>query len=501
MLMMLLTCSVALLLAGLAFVGYDLLMARRALTRETTILADVLGNNSTAALSFNAPTTAEEMLSALKTQPHIVTACLYDRSGRVFAIYARPQATAHIPAQVENRRPQFESNRLSLFRPIRLSNKLVGTIYLESDLTELTERVHWYILVVLVKILLVMLVVTALALKLQDFISRPILNLTATAKSVAERRNYSARVPKTTEDELGLLTDAFNDMLTQIQHRDDALQHAHNELEERVTQRTTELSQANAALQREVGERQCAQAGLQIKAQELAHSNAELEQFAYIASHDLQEPVRMVSSYLQLLEHRCGDKLDGEAREFINFAVDGAARMRTLIKDLLEYSRVGRRKQSVVPIDCREVFETVLRNLQAAKEEAHATVTAGTLPTVAADPIEIMQVFQNLIGNAIKFHGPQPPVIRVEAARQDSYWQFSVRDNGIGIEPEYRDRIFVIFQRLHNRAEYPGNGLGLAICKKIVERYGGRIWVDSQLGQGSTFYFTLPAAHVKDSPP
>ena len=291
----------------------------------------------------------------------------------------------------------------------------------------------------------------------------------------------------------------FNEMLSQIQRRDRALHKAHDDLEERVAQRTAELSEANASLQVEVGERKCAEAGLRLKTEELARSNTELEQFAYVASHDLQEPLRMVSSYLQLVEQRYSGKLDAEATEFINYAVDGAGRMRTLIRDLLEYSRVGRRRQALSPVNCDEVFANVVHSLQQAISEAQAQVTAGPLPTVLADQTELTQLLQNLIGNALKFHGPQPPVIRVETVRDDGHWRFAVRDNGIGIAPEYFDKVFVIFQRLHSRADYPGTGLGLAICKKIVDRYGGRIWIESTVGQGTTFYFTLPVKTETES--
>ena len=243
-----------------------------------------------------------------------------------------------------------------------------------------------------------------------------------------------------------------------------------------------------------INERKQAEAALARQAQELARSNVELEQFAYVASHDLQEPLRMVRSYVQLLERRYKNKLDADADEFIAYAVDGAARMQTLINDLLAYSRIGTQGKTPHPTNCAEVLERVLANLSIAIEESEAVVTYDALPTVLADEVQLSQLFQNLIGNAIKFRGEATPKIQVGAERKDGEWLFWVRDNGIGIAPEYYHRLFMIFQRLHSRDEYPGTGIGLAICKKIVERHGGRIWVESVgvPGKGTTFYFSLP---------
>jgi signal transduction histidine kinase len=224
----------------------------------------------------------------------------------------------------------------------------------------------------------------------------------------------------------------------------------------------------------------------------LERSNTELQQFAYTASHDLNEPLRMITSYLQLLQDRLKGKLDAQANEFIAYAMDGAQRMRALIADLLAYSRLDAQKNTFQETDCQEVFDTAIQNLRVAIEENKATINHEALPHVCGDPLQLTQVFQNLIGNALKFHGSEPPLIQVGANQQDGNWIFSVRDNGIGIDPKDFDRIFVIFQRLHTRQEYSGTGVGLSICKKIVERHGGRIWVESTPRKGSTFYFTLP---------
>jgi PAS domain S-box-containing protein len=231
---------------------------------------------------------------------------------------------------------------------------------------------------------------------------------------------------------------------------------------------------------------------LAAKAVELARSNAELEQFAYVSSHDLQEPLRMVSSYLQLIESRYKEHLDEDGHEFIRYAVDGAKRMQALINDLLSFSRVGTRGKPFGPVESEASLKDALNNLEVAIETDHAKVEYGALPKVTADVGQLTQLFQNLVGNAIKFHGEAAPAVHIEATRGDGVWTFAVRDNGIGIDPKYFDRVFIVFQRLHARDDYPGTGIGLAICKKIVERHGGRIWVESEPGKGSTFRFTLP---------
>ena len=242
---------------------------------------------------------------------------------------------------------------------------------------------------------------------------------------------------------------------------------------------------------RDITERKRHEAELNEMLKDLERSNAELEQFAYVASHDLQEPLRMISSYVELLAEDYQDKLGVEADEFIGYAVDGAQRMQDMIVALLEYSRVGTRGNPFEIVDCENVIQQATDNLQLAIEESGALVSHDPLPKVMADQIQLVQLFQNLISNAIKFRSEEPPRIHISSKHEKKGQAFSVIDNGIGIAPEYQERIFVIFQRLHDREEYPGTGIGLSICKRIVERHGGQIWVESEPGKGSTFYFTI----------
>ncbi len=263
-------------------------------------------------------------------------------------------------------------------------------------------------------------------------------------------------------------------------------------LEELVALRTSELEAANSQLLREVRQRQRAEQSLRVTAEELARSNQDLEQFAYVASHDLQEPLRAVAGYLGLIEARYRSLLDDKGRHHLDGAVQGASRMHTLINDLLRLSRVDTRAKEFAEVGLDAVLEGALNDLSASIQEAGASITRDPLPALRVDGAQMTQLFQNLIGNALKFRSETPPRIHVGAERRDHEWLFSVRDNGIGIEPQYFQRIFLIFQRLHTRSQYPGTGIGLAICKKIIERHGGAIWVESRPGEGSTFHFTLP---------
>jgi len=323
----------------------------------------------------------------------------------------------------------------------------IGYLHVEFALDEPQARARHLAMGILLTTLVCLAVGGAVAVALAARFARPIVEMAQAARQIGEGM-LETRVSIKRSDELGMLAQSMNEL---------------------------------------AASRQKAEKDLADQAKELARSNQELEQFAYVASHDLQEPLRMVASYSQLLERRYKNHLDGEAGEFFDYIVDGVKRMQGLIHDLLLYSRVGTGGQDFAPTDCGAVMRRVLAVLRGAVEESGAQVTQDALPTVMADESQLEQLFQNLIGNAVKYCNSGAPAVHVSCQREEGRWLFSVKDNGIGIDPQFAEKIFVIFQRLHSREEYAGSGIGLAVCKKIVERHGGKIWVESESGKGRHF--------------
>jgi signal transduction histidine kinase len=318
-------------------------------------------------------------------------------------------------------------------------------------------------------LILVFILCGIMALLIARSISEPIKKLTRGAEIVGSG-NLDYKVETDLNDEIGELSRTFDKMTRDLKS----------------------ITASRDELNREIVVRKLAEEDLQKALSELERSNRELEQFAYVASHDLQEPLRMVASYVRLLEKKYRGQLDEKADQYIHFAVDGALRMQKLIEGLLAYARIGRGGE-FMPVDTSDVVSRVVSDLSESLQESHAVVTKDDLPTVTGDETLLMQLFQNLIRNGVKFRRPEvPPQVHISAKKEGKEWVFSVRDNGIGIDQAYAERIFLIFQRLHTREEYPGTGIGLALCKKIVERHHGRIWVESAPGEGATFFFTIP---------
>jgi signal transduction histidine kinase len=322
-------------------------------------------------------------------------------------------------------------------------------------------------------VLMILAIVIALsgvmAFSMAQSISRPIKQLSEGAAKIGSG-NLDFKLAINQKDEIGRLSRSF----------------------EKMTRDLKSITTSRDELNKEIDIRKKAETALLKTAEDLARSNKDLEQFAYVASHDLQEPLRAVAGFMGLLKKQFGDAMNETAKEYMDFAVEGAERMQRLIDDLLSYSRVGTRGRKFAIFPMKDAFDNAIKNLKIAIDEANATVTCGDMPEIYGDASQMTQLLQNLIGNAIKFHGPKRPEINVIALRKDGHWQISVADNGIGIEPQYFERIFLIFQRLHGRAQYKGTGIGLAVCKRIVERHGGRIWVESKPNEGTVFYFTIP---------
>lgn len=455
-----------------AFFQYGIVRARADLGRSLRMRAEILGTVSGAAIVFDDAKTGVEILDALRIDPRITAAALYRADRTLFTSLQRTDKD--VLGELETLLPKgqsFSGDRLLLANPIDLKGDRIGYVVLASDLSYLHDAVRQSVAVGGVVLACCLILGGLLSTQLQRVVTQPILTLAEAARTIARSADYSLRVPGQGTDELGALRASFNEMLDQIAHRDRELEAARASLERRVDERTEALVR---------------------QTEELTRSNADLEQFAYVASHDLQEPLRMVASYTQLLAEQTKGTLDRDAQDYIGFAVDGALRMQALISDLLAYSRVSRAGLAVEELVAGDVVAHALKNLEVAIAESGARVTIDPLPAVRASRTQLLQLFQNLIGNAIKFRGERSPHIQVGAEHQDGAVTFSVRDNGIGFDPKYAPKIFVIFRRLHARGKYPGTGIGLAVCKKIVEQHGGRIWVESKPGVGTEFFFTIP---------
>jgi signal transduction histidine kinase len=438
------------------------------MVNDLTTLADVIGATSTAALTFEDTQAATEFLGALKTKPHIVAACFYSKHDQVFVGYARQEGEADCPATPGANGYRFERGHLVLYHPVMEKSARIGTLYLKSDLQGMKTRYRLYAGIVGLVLVTSVAGAFGLAEVLQQRISTPILQLANVAKVVSDRKDYTVRAARYTQDELGLLAEAFNDMLTQIQARDAALLHMNEELEQRVLDRTAELRAANQ----------------------------ELEAFSYSISHDLRAPLRSITGFSHILLEDYAPQLPDEAQHYLNIVDNSAQQMGQLIDDLLTFSRLGRgelTKQLVPPAD---LVRQVIEELHAERVGRQVEIKLGDLPPCFGERTMLKQIFVNLLGNALKY-SRQRDVAQIEVGCQEDAGEqvYFVKDNGAGFDMQYAHKLFGVFQRLHRAEEYEGTGVGLAIVQRIVHRHGGRVWAEAAVDQGATFYFTLGGGH------
>lgn len=498
MLIAVVTSGVASLLACVAFASYELFVFRTGMTRDLETQAQVIEANTTAALTFNDPRSAGETLVALKAKPHIVSACIYTRDGRVFARYLRSgRGAGRIPSSPRPDGYQFSGDDLELFHGIFLESERVGTVYIQSDLQELYTRLLRYLGIIIVVMGTSSFIAFTLSSSLQRAVSEPILHLAEVAQAISSQKDYSVRAGGAGDDELGLLTGAFNEMLIRIQEHDAALQRAHDDLELRVGERTRELRV-------EIGERRRAQEEVHQlnekleqrvvqRTAELQAANQELESFCYSVSHDLRTPLRAIDGFSQALLEDYGDRLDEEGTEYLRRVRASSQRMAQLIDDLLNLSRVTRSEMHYDEVDLSALARLITDDLLKSQPDRDVEFVVAPGVATRGDSRLLRIVLENLLGNAWKYTGKHPKA-RIEfgtavcGGGEEAYY---VKDDGAGFDQAHSEKLFGPFQRLHGATEFEGTGIGLATVQRIVHRHGGRVWAEGAVEQGATVYFTL----------
>jgi len=471
------TCITALVMAASAFIVWEQITFRNSMARNLSIQAAMTADNCKAALAFEDAADAEETLKTLREEPSIIFGCVYTADGKVFAKYSRDN-TVMLP-QPQKDGHGFHNNSLTVFRSITLDGDKIGTLCLRSDLHLLSIMLKSSAGIITIVLLFVSLMAYLMSSGLKKIISGPLLKLANTTKIMSQNKDYSLRVEKQSEDEIGELIDAFNQMLQQIQQHDAALLDANKQLTTEVAER----KKAEANLE-EVNKE------LEATVLELSRSNRELQDFAHITAHDLKAPLRAIGTLADWLAESYADKFDPEGKEQISLLIGRAQRMSKLIDGILRYSEVTSTRQRVEKVNLNTLVTEIIRGIDL--PDNIEIIIENQLPTVIYEQTRMIQVFQNLLTNAVKYMDKPGGYIEINCVEHNGFWKFSVTDNGPGIEEKYYEKIFKIFQTLSPRDEVESTGIGLPMAKKIIENYGGEIWVESKVGIGSTFFFTLP---------
>lgn len=482
----LLTTLVALVVALGAIVAYDVRTYHRSLIADMATQAELLGRTTAPALTFDDPKVANENLSLLRLRPQVSAAAIYNARGALFSSYVRQGTAYEFPQLPEPDGMHIEGRDLILFKRIVTNKEILGTVYLRTDY-ELFARIVDYLGIATLVAAIAMTIAFLMSSWMQKFVTRPVLAIAQIAREVVEQRHYARRAEKMSDDEVGTLVEAFNDMLAEIERR------------------THELEASNRELGREVGERRRAEAEvvrlnveledrvLQRTAQ-LEGANQELEAFSYSVSHDLRGPLRAMDGFSQMLLEDCMESLPPVGQRYLTQIRAACQRMAQLIDDLLTLARVSRGTLEFREVDLSEIAKQVVSDLQQRNASHAVEVNVWDGMNAEGDPRLLRAALENLIGNAWKFTSKaQRPHVEVGALRDGERVTFFVRDNGAGFDMAFADKLFGAFQRLHSDDEYAGTGIGLATVHRIVQRHGGRIWADAQVGKGAVFFFTLSA--------
>jgi len=477
--MLVVISGLVLLLTSAGFAGYQYWSLRQATLDALSVRGRIIAANSTASLAFSNDADARELLSALRVDPHIVAAVLYDKGGHVFAAYPADVAGDAVPAAPGPDGYRFEGGLLIGFQPVQeAGSQRLGTLYLASDLEAVYDTFRLSGVIGLAVMAVALLAAYLLSMVLQGTISQPILALAETAKAVSTRQDYSVRASKLGADELGALTDAFNQMLGRIEDQKNELQRYAADLEQRVEERTRELQERNESLRR--------------NAAELLAANTELDAFAYSVSHDLRAPLRSIDGFSQILLEDYAARLDEAGRESLHRVRAASQRMGTLIDDLLKLARVTRAEMRTEVVDLSGMARDIAAELQRATPERQVEFAIAPGLKARGDARLLRVALDNLLRNSWKYTAKQPgPRVEFGSVEANGGQAFMVRDNGAGFDMKYADKLFGVFQRLHSAAEFEGTGVGLATVRRIINRHGGRIWAEGAVDQGATFYFTL----------